>query len=258
MIRSLFSAIMLAAAIICQASTIDQQADSAYAEDDYAQAAALYTEMINQEGTSAQLLYNLGNCYYRLGKPGLAIINYERALRIDPTFANARANLDFVNSQIVDRQGERGSFLSNSYDKAALAMTANGWAWIAFILFLAAAAGCACYLFGENVLLRKTGFFGGIVLMLAFIAALVISFRARAIADDKDTAIITAVSTILSTSPREPKDRNEEAMMLHEGTKVTILDSISSKSDSTQIKWYDVQIDNAHRAWIKSTVVERI
>ena len=66
------------------------------------------------------------------------------------------------------------------------------------------------------------------------------------------------MSDILSTSPREPKDRSEEAMLLHEGTRVRILDSVAAPGDTTGLKWYDVSIDNHHRAWIKSTDVEII
>ena len=68
-------------------------------------------------------------------------------------------------------------------------------------------------------------------------------------------AIVIEPSTILSTSPRVPKDRTEEALLLHEGTKVEILDSICN---STSDKWYDVKVDNSHRAWINADAVEII
>ena len=41
-------------------------------------------------------LYNLGNCCYRLGKPGQAALQYARALQLDPQLAEARANLAFI------------------------------------------------------------------------------------------------------------------------------------------------------------------
>lgn len=255
-IISLLSALIAIAGI--NAATLDQKADSAYAEDNFAEATKLYQEIISTEGSSPTLLYNLGNCYYRLGQPGKAIVSYERALRIDPTFADARTNLDFVNSRIVDRPGERGSFMSNTFDRAATSQSANSWAWMAFGLFVLTAAGVALYLFAENVSLRKTGFFGAGGLFILFVAAIVLAFRGRSISTDRDVAVITVPSVILSTSPREPKDRNEEAMLLHEGSKMVILDSISAQNDTTGLKWLDVQVDNAHRAWIKSTSVERI
>ena len=131
--KSIISALLaIFVGFAAKAGTLDQLADSAYAADNFAEAAELYRQIISTEGTSPELLYNLGNCYYRLGQPGKAIVSYERALRIDPTFADARTNLAFVNSRIVDRPGERGSFMSNTFDRAATAQSANSWAWIAF------------------------------------------------------------------------------------------------------------------------------
>lgn len=257
--KSIISALLaIFVGFAAKAGTLYQLADSAYAADNFAEAAELYRQIISTEGTSPELLYNLGNCYYRLGQPGKAIVSYERALRIDPTFADARTNLAFVNSRIVDRPGERGSFMSNTFDRAATAQSANSWAWIAFALFVVTAAGIALYLFAENVTMRKIGFFGAGALFILFAVSIVLAFRGRAIATNHDVAIITTPSVILSTSPREPKDRNEEAMLLHEGSKMIILDSISAQNDTTGMKWLDVQVDNAHRAWIKSTAVERI
>jgi hypothetical protein len=86
----------------------------------------------------------------------------------------------------------------------------------------------------------------------------VLAVRGAKIASNPDFAIIISPSALLSTSPREPKNRQEEAMLLHEGTKLEILDSISVQNDSTGLKWLDVQIDNNHRAWIKSSDIERI
>lgn len=237
---------------------LDQQADSAYAADDFARAAALYQEVMKSEGTSSALYYNLGNCYYRLGKPGLAIVNYERALRLDPSDASAKANLEFVNSKIFDRQGDRGSFMSNAFDNAATFTSSNAMAWTAFALFALCLCAVGLYIFASSIGLRKVGFFGAIVLLIGCIVTAVLAIRGAHIATNRNFAIITSPSALLSTSPREPKDRREEAMLLHEGTKVEILDSISAQNDSTGLKWLDVQVDNNHRAWIKSSDVERI
>ena len=88
--------------------------------------------------------------------------------------------------------------------------------------------------------------------------SIMMATRSYNISVAKDKAIILSPSTILSTSPREPKDRNEEAMLLHEGTKVTIVDSVGTTSGNTSVKWYEVVVDNTHRAWIKGTDIEMI
>lgn len=240
------------------ALTLDQQADSAYSADDFSLALTLYQEVLETEGSSSELYYNIGNCWYRLDKPGKAIVAYERSLRLDPGNSNSRINLEFVNGKIFDRQGERGSFLSNAFDRAATLMSSNSWAVTAIILFFALLGCAAIYIFADAVKMRKLGFFGGIVLFFATLASAILAVKGANISSDNSFAIITSPSSLLSTSPREPKDRSEEAMLLHEGTKVEILDSISAQNDSTGLKWLDVQVDNSHRAWIKSSDVERI
>lgn len=47
-------------------------------------------------GYSAAALYNLANAYARAGKPGLAVLNYERAKLLDPTDPDIDANLNQV------------------------------------------------------------------------------------------------------------------------------------------------------------------
>lgn len=233
-------------------------ADSAYMADEYAKAAELYLKAINEDGASAKLYYNLGNSYYRLGEMGNAILAYERSLRLDPTDDATRDNLAFVNEKITDRAGERGTFVGNALDTASLSMQSDTWAWIAFGAFVLTAIGILTYLFVSSIGLRKLGFFGGIVTFIICVVALFFSSRSAAISLAKDAAIITSPSTILSTSPRTPRDRTQEAMLLHEGTRVQILDSVRSTTDSVSSLWYDVQIDNTHRAWINAKDVEII
>ncbi|MCI9606839.1 MAG: tetratricopeptide repeat protein [Muribaculaceae bacterium] len=252
-LAGLFSAVDLSAQ-----TPLESRADSAYTADDFTLAAELYSRIIAESGTSSALYYNLGNCYYRLGKTGKAIVAYERALRLDPTNASAKTNLEFVNSRIFDRQGERGSFMSNSFDKAATITGSNTMAWIAFGFFVLCLGGIALYIFSSAIGARKVGFFGAIVMFLLTVCAGILAARGASIATNPDTAIIVSPSALLSTSPREPKDRREEAMLLHEGTKLEILDSISAQNDTTGLKWLDIKVDNHHRAWIKSSDIERI
>src|ERR1700734_1939106 len=47
-------------------------------------------------GYSAAGLYNLANSYARAGKPGLAVLNYERAALLAPDDADINANLEYV------------------------------------------------------------------------------------------------------------------------------------------------------------------
>ncbi len=237
---------------------IIQQADSAYTADNYIEAATLYQQAIDSLGTSTDLYYNLGNALYRMGKPGQAIVAYERALRLDPTNADARTNLEFVNSRLIDRPAERGTLIGNMLDTASLSLHSNAWAWIAFGCFMVFLGAIALYIFCPSILWRKVGFFGGFVVLIVAVISGFLSARNAALCQASDKAVITVPSTILSTSPRAPRDRSEEAILLHEGTKMHILDSVSNRTDSVPSVWLDVEIDNQHRAWIDRKAVEII
>lgn len=260
MSRTIF-AILLATIIspvsLSASETVDK-ADKAYQEESYQDAADLYRQAIKEEGVSPDLYYNLGNAEYRLGHTAQAILAYERALRLDPTDSDAKANLEFVNDRIVDKKGETGSFIYNAFVSFINIFSSNGWAWCSVIFFCLCLGGIVAYTLADAIWLRKLGFFGGIACALFTIIAIASSFKARSLSlDDKD-AIITAETSILSTVPRPPVNHDEEAMLLHEGTKVRILRSMKLNADSANQEWNEVEIDNKHRAWINSNDIEKI
>lgn len=239
--------------LFCRADII-ADADSAYMNDDFKTAAMLYQEAIDSLGPSAERYYNLGNAYYRSDLPGMAIVSYERALRLDPTNKDIRDNLEFVNSKTVDRIAPATSLVGGVADNIAAKIHPDAWARIAIMTFALALAGLCVWFFASGVGLRKVGFFGAGILLVVCILANILGYRSARKASAGNMAVVTAPSVILSTTPRAPKDRSEEAMLLHEGTKVTILDYLTTSTDT----WFDVQIDDSHRAWISSVAVEII
>lgn len=248
--------IFISAIINLSASDIVAQADSAYVHDNFTEAVSLYTQVIEHEGSSSELYYNLGNAYYRLGKLGKAIVCYERAIILDPQNKDAITNLEFVNTKITDKAGDNGTFISNAFNELINNYHSNTWAIIAVISFVLLICAILVYFFSRRIGLKKIGFFSGMTLLLFNVIVNIFAYEAAHNATSHSKAVIVEPSVILSTSPREPKDRTEEAILLHEGTKVEILDSVSATN--SQIKWYDVKIDNNHRAWIKSSDIEII
>ena len=100
-LRTIIYSILLGiSTLVADASDLTAKADSAYMNDQFAEAARLYLEAAEQEGTSSDLYYNIGNSYYRQNKLGEAILYYERAIRLDPLNKDARTNLEFVNTRI--------------------------------------------------------------------------------------------------------------------------------------------------------------
>ena len=60
------------------------QADSAYINNDFASAIEMYEQILKDNGESSDIYYNLGNSYYKIDHIAKAILNYEKALLLNP------------------------------------------------------------------------------------------------------------------------------------------------------------------------------
>lgn len=243
---------------VAEATGSVSEADSAYEAGDYIVATQLYKSLIEQQGASSDLYLNLGNSYYRTGQQAQSILAYERALRLDPSNRDAKFNLQFVNDRIQDDKGETGTFISNLIDNIALYYHSNTWAWIGLTLIILSVSGVAIYYFNSSILIKKFGFFGSIITIILAVMSLLLSYKALSLMKDDSCAIITSSTAMLSTVPRAPENRMEEAILLHEGTKVKILRSIEVGTDSLKQTWHEVDVDNRHRAWINDDDIEKI
>lgn len=233
------------------------KADSLYNKEDYQNAITLYEKSLNEEGPDAETYYNLGNAFYRSGKIGKAVLSYERALKLDPTHQDSRINLEFVRSKIEDLPEDDSAFLSQLHSGIVHSLHPNSWAVVSAILFGIFLICVALYIFSPNVLVRKWGFFGGLVILIFFIYALFTTLTSVSEAKSHDEAIVIVPTTYLSSTPRA-QTGTDKTVAIHEGTKVEIVDSISTPDDPTSSKWYNVKINNSSKAWLKSADVERI
>ncbi len=231
------------------------RANQAYKQELYNEALKLYLQEAEHTGVSSALYCNIGDTYYRLKDNVHAVLYYERALLLDPSNKDARFNLEFVRSkmQLPDDAGD--SWFSNWVDQTVSRLSSDTWAIIAIVTFLLLLAGVAAYLFMDNVLMRKIGFFGGAVMLVASILANLAAFHVYHKATAGHGAIIMPESVTLSTSPRAPRDKQEEAFDLRQGTRVEIIDSIADKASG---KWLQVSTAGGHKAWLNAKDVEVI
>ena len=92
-IANLLVLLMLVAATALADQPTLATAAQAAAGGNYRAAVRNYEQILDQEGFSAPVLFNLGNAWLRLGNPARAILNYERALVLSPRNAAIEANL---------------------------------------------------------------------------------------------------------------------------------------------------------------------
>jgi tetratricopeptide (TPR) repeat protein len=115
------------------------KANGEYAAEHYQAATEGYEALVRAGESNSALFYDLGNAWYRRGDRARAILNYERALRLDPHHAEATANLQLVRDQtraleLAPQSSDR--FLS-AIDSADYAWIAAGGLWLG-LFFLAA------------------------------------------------------------------------------------------------------------------------
>jgi tetratricopeptide (TPR) repeat protein len=75
------------------------KANQEYAAGHFKEAIADYTALVSSGNWSANLFYDLGNAYFRVGDFGHSILNYERALALERHHPEARANLTLVRDE---------------------------------------------------------------------------------------------------------------------------------------------------------------
>lgn len=106
-------------------------ANEAFGAGKYLEAIAGYEKITKTNGYSAAVLFNLGNAYYHNGQTGLAILNYERALRLSPRDPDIQANLKYARTQAnLSQPTERW------WRVALHSLTPNQWAWLASSFFM--------------------------------------------------------------------------------------------------------------------------
>lgn len=227
-------------------STLFVNANTQYSEGNYAEAISIYQQQIVEQ-PSAEVYYNLGNAYFKQGELSQAILAYERALRIKPSYKDAQHNLQFAQSRIIDNiEDTQSFFLSQWLTAIRNALSLQLWMVISISMFVLMLLGVFLFAFSHIVWLRKTSFYTGLV-------ALVISVVACANAGSlhkRDTLRAEAIITQGVVNAKSSPDRSgTDLFTIHEGTKVFITETIGD--------WACIHVGN-NIGWMQLSHLERI
>jgi len=230
----------------------ENEAAQAYRNKDYKKSIELYEKLVAQgirEGKeSAQIYFNLGNAYFRDNKTGKAILNYERALLLNPGDGDIRHNLRFARNRTVDRIDTAGDlFITNWFGAVRNILNSNAWAHISILFFILFLTTVGAFLFVRILWIRKSAFYTGIVLFILMIATNIFAFSQKSDRIHRNNAIVMVGAARVNASP----DENSNALFeLHEGTKVKIR--------SSDTNWYEIEIANGSVGWTSKQNVEII
>ena len=222
---------------------------AAYSDGDWATAAKAWSDIRALGLESPQLYYNLGNACFKQDDLAHAILNYERALKLDPSYSDARFNLEFAEGLVQDKiEAVPEFFLSIWARKLCWLLPSDVWS-VLFLVLLAATLGCTLlFLLGRSVAARKGGFIAGIVALVLTVLCLLFAFWQRNDYRKADSAIITRAVTTVQSSPG--RDSAKDLFVLHEGTKVKLLDAVGD--------WRNIELADGRQGWLPDSDLEVI
>ena len=204
---------------------------------------------LENQGESADIYYNLGNSYYKMDNIAKAILNYERALLLNPGDSDIRFNLELAQSKTVDKVIPMSEIFFITWIKSLTnSMSEKGWAKIGIITFILILASLSLYFFGKKIILKKIGFITAIVSLFLCILANSFASTQKEKASNQNNAIIMAPSVTVKSTPNE---NGTELFILHEGRKVII-------KDNTMKDWKEIQLEDGNAGWVSASDLEVI
>lgn len=224
------------------------QGDSAYIKGDYASAIDVY-ETLLQQGQSAEVYYNLGNSYYKKNEIALAILNYERALLIQPGNGDIRANLEIARAKTVDKVTPIPEIFFVAWGKSLISLLSiDAWGKWGITFFLLMLAAFSLFFFSKQIRLKKTGFIVGCVSLLFTLCCNLFAHQQKSQLIENNDAIILSPSV---TARSTPSESGTALFILHEGHKVQI------KDDSMR-EWKEIRLEDGKVGWVPTSSLEKI
>lgn len=224
------------------------EGDSAYIKGDYATAIQVY-ETLLKNGEAAELYYNLGNSYYKIGEIAKAVLNYERALLLQPGNNDIRANLEVARAKTIDKVEPVPEVFFVSWTKSLInSMSVDAWATWAIISFLLLIISLYFFIFSKQVVWKKVGFIAGIIFLIITICTNLFASEQKEHLVNRNEAIVMEPSVTVRSTPSESGTR---LFVLHEGRKVSI-------KDNSMKEWKEIRLEDGKVGWVPNSAIEVI
>lgn len=228
--------------------SLADSAVSAYSRGDYNTAILKYQQIFEQGYHSSGMYYNLGNCYYKLGQYPRAILNFERALRLDAQNEDAAFNLQMAQRFITDKIDILPEFFLRKWLKDTINYyPSDKWAKNSVIAFLLVLFFMGVFFFTRSRKIKKLSFFIAVISIIISILSGYFSFEQKNYATDNSEAIVLTPSVTVKSTPDQG---GTDLFLIHEGIKVKIIDQVDT--------WVEIKLANGNKGWMKEEGLERI
>lgn len=213
-----------------------------YEEGKYDEAVQEYMRLLDRGLESGNLYYNIGNCYFKKGQLGKAILNYERAMRLIPRDSDLKSNYAFAVSRIQFDVASKPSWFERvmgffdflPLDEITLTESCTYLLLVLFLILSLFIGGLRRYTLSVTFCLLT------VMILLAF------PLYSR-------TALLDTEAVVIAGNPEaryEPLEKASTHFLLYEGMKVTVLQS--------QEGWTKIRRADGKIGWIKSGDIEKI
>ncbi len=224
------------------------KANKAYREGNYSTSIQLYESILLKYSKSHEVYFNLGNSYFKENNLGRAILNYERARVLHPLDEDINFNLRMAYNGTIDKiEPVPLLFYQRWWQSLLRSLSPGTWTLMAIISVWVTCLSGVIYLYASTSNGKRNTFLTtlslcGISCLLYFLAW----SANNATRGNMEAIIMTQTSYIRSS----PGTRSTKLFMLHEGTKVKIIDEENG--------WKQIRIANGNVGWVEDNAVEKI
>ena len=223
-------------------------ANQAYKKQNYHFAVRLYDSIYQAGYTSANLFYNMGNCYYKLEKIPEAILFYEKAQKYSGFRPDIAYNLSIAEEQITDKiNAEKSSLFSKWWNNTVRYFSLQQWGVLSVVLVWATIICIAGFLFLHTNWLNKLSLVSGIVIFFLFAASLILTFERFQYTTGVNHGVVFAPSVYVKSAPDQ---ESKDLFILHSGVKVKLMDELDD--------WKKIQLPDGKQGWVKKQTLRMI
>ena len=217
-----------------------EQARAAYDAEEFESAIDQYETILAGEVEAFEVYYNLGNAYFKTNDIPRAILNYERARKLTPDDPDLLYNLELANKYTVDKFEEIPDLgVTKFFHSLVGFLSSNGWAWLSIVFFLFCLGGAGLFYLAALPGRKKLGLGIATVFLLLALMFFGLSWKAKDLTQSKREAIIFQPTV---TVVAEPREASEELFVVHEGTKVKIIEEVDD--------WTRIRLSDGNDGWM--------
>lgn len=222
--------------------TIIDSAEVCFSKGEYDKAINSYLQVIEGGSESSELYFNTGNAYYKSGQVTNAILYFERAQLLNPGDEDIKYNLELVNKHVVDKIEVLPAFFLNQWvNQARDVFSSDSWAVLSMVCFVSFLLLFLLFFFSRQVFVKKLSFWVGVVVLVISLTSFIFSYQQKQEVLNHNTAIIYTPSITIKSSPDAS---GTDIFLLHEGTKVTVVDTVG--------EWREIKLSDGNEGWLKA------